>query len=84
MKNASEDLDLHGLTVEEAIPLVDTFLYESLKTGLHRVWVIHGRGTGALRRTVRYHLTNHPLVRSCTTAGKNHGGIGATQIELAD
>ena len=84
MKNISDELDLHGLTVDEAITLVDTFLYQSHKAGLHRVWIIHGRGTGTLRQTVRRYLTSHPLVRVCTTADGSRGGIGATQVELAD
>ena len=46
MKDMPDELDLHGLTVDEAIPLVDTFLYQSYKAGLRHVWVIHGRGTG--------------------------------------
>ena|ERR1035437_7002056 len=84
MKQIIDEIDLHGMTVDEAIPLVDTFLYKSFKAGLHRVWIIHGRGTGALRQAVRHHLTNHTLVRVCSTADGSRGGIGATQVELAD
>jgi len=79
-----DELDLHGLTIDEAIPLVDTFLYKSSKAGLHRVWIIHGRGTGVLRQAVRRYLTHHPLVRVCSTADRNRGGIGATQVDLAN
>jgi DNA mismatch repair protein MutS2 len=84
MKNTPDELDLHGLTVDEAIPLVDTFLYKSSKAGLRRVWVIHGRGTGVLRQAIRRYLTHHPMVRVCSTADGNRGGIGATQVDLAD
>ena len=84
MKNISDELDLHGLTVDEALTLVDTFLYQSHKAGLRRVWVIHGRGTGVLRQAVRHYLTQHPLVMTCSTANGNRGGIGATQVELVD
>jgi DNA mismatch repair protein MutS2 len=83
-KNTPDELDLHGLTVDEAVTLVDSFIYKSRKAGLHRVWVIHGRGTGVLRQAVRRYLTNHPLVMTCSTADGNRGGIGATQIELVD
>jgi DNA mismatch repair protein MutS2 len=82
MEKAPDELDLHGLTVDEALPLVDTFIYKSVKAGLRRVWVIHGRGTGVLRQAVRRYLTHHPLVRVCSTADGNRGGIGATQVEL--
>ena len=84
MKQIVDEIDLHGMTVDEAIPLVDRFLYQSFKAGLHRVWIIHGRGTGALRTAVRQHLTKHTLVRRCATANGDRGGIGATQVELAD
>jgi DNA mismatch repair protein MutS2 len=79
-----DELDLHGLTVDEAIPLVDGFLEKAFRAHKLRVWVIHGKGTGTLRRAVRQHLTKHPLVRSCATADGNRGGIGATQVDIVD
>ncbi len=84
MKERADEIDLHGLTVDEALPIVDQFLHQSFKVGLHRVWIIHGRGTGALRSAVRYYLTKHQLVRHCSTADGNRGGVGATQVELAN
>lgn len=84
LKDTTDELDLHGLTVDEAIPVVDRFLYKSFQTGLRRVWVIHGKGSGILRQAVRRHLSNHTLVRSCSTADGSRGGIGATQVELVD
>jgi DNA mismatch repair protein MutS2 len=83
MKDTPDELDLHGLTVDEAMPIVDKFLHKSLKAGLRRIWIIHGRGTGVLRKAVRQHLTNHPFVRTCSTADRSRGGIGATQVELS-
>jgi DNA mismatch repair protein MutS2 len=80
----SDELDLHGFTVDESMTLVDTFLYKSHKAGLRRVWIIHGRGTGILRQAVRRYLTNHPLVKTCSTADGSRGGIGATRVELVD
>ena len=56
MQEKTDELDLHGLTVDEAIPLVDRFLYKSFQAGLRRVWVIHGKGSGTLRRAV---VKNH-------------------------
>ncbi len=84
MKTAPEELDLHGLTVSEAIPLVDEFLYKSYQSGLRRVWIIHGRGTGVLRTAVRRHLSSHSLVLRCATAEGYRGGLGSTQVEIAD
>lgn len=84
MRPASEELDLHRMTVEEAIPLLESFLYASYQAGLHRVWVVHGKGTGVLRREVGRYLADHPLVRSFDPADPHHGGMGATQVELSD
>ncbi len=84
MKSGEEELDLHRLTVEEAIPRLEQFLYASFQAGLCRIWVVHGRGSGVLRREVRRYLKGHPLVKSFSTADGQHGGIGATQVELSD
>ena len=49
-----------------------------------RVWVIHGKGTGTLRRAVRDPLTRHKLVARCATAEAYRGGPGCTQVDLID
>ena len=79
-----EELDLHRLTVEEAMPMLERFLYDSFQSGLRRVWIVHGKGSGALRREVGRYLTGHPLVKSFALADPRHGGAGATQVELSD
>ncbi len=84
MKPIGEELDLHRLTVDEALPKLDEFLHAAYQAGLYRVWVVHGKGTGVLRREVGRYLANHPLVRSHGSADRHHGGIGATQVELSE
>ncbi len=84
MRDPATELDLHGMTVDEAIPLVDAFLHKARKAHLLRVWVVHGKGTGTLRRAVRDHLTRHPLVMRCATADGWKGGDGCTQVDLND
>jgi len=84
MGPTGEEIDLHRLTVDEAIPRLDDFLYAAFQAGLYRVWVIHGKGSGVLRREVGRHLANHPLVRSHGLADRYHGGVGATQVELSE
>ena len=79
-----QELDLHGKTVHEAIELVDRFLEQSYNSGEYRVWIIHGRGTGILRKAVREQLKKHSLVRSFITADGGHGGEGAVMVTLAD
>ena len=78
------EIDLHGMTVNEAIPLIDEFLKESYEAHERRVWIIHGKGTGVLRREVRQHLENHRLVESFTPADKSHGEEDATQVDILE
>ena len=79
-----EEIDLHGLTVGEALPRLDEFLHTAFQAGYYRVWVIHGKGSGILRREVGHYLSNHPLVRFHGPADGAHGGMGATQVELSE
>lgn len=84
MGHFKEEIDLHRLTVDEAIPKLADFLYNAFQAGCHRVWVVHGKGSGILRREVDRYLLKHPLVRSHQVADSQHGGVGATQVELSD
>jgi len=78
------EIDLHRLTVDEAIPRLDDFLHTAFRAGLYRVWVIHGKGSGILREEVGRYLSKHPLVRFHGPADRYHGGVGATQVELSE
>jgi DNA mismatch repair protein MutS2 len=78
------DLDLRGLTGEEAIPLVDKFLDDAYLGGFTRVDIIHGKGTGALRKKISEYLSTHPKVKSFRLGQWNEGGDGATIVELTD
>jgi DNA mismatch repair protein MutS2 len=77
------EIDLHQLTVDEALPRLEKFLYDAYRAGLIQVWIVHGKGTGTLRREVTRYLTGHPLVRSYCSADRWHGGIGATEVQLS-
>jgi DNA mismatch repair protein MutS2 len=83
-EEVERELDLRGMTGDEALPLVDKFIDAAILAGLHRVDVIHGKGTGALRRRVTEFLANHHRVRSYRLGEWNEGGTGATVIELGD
>ena len=76
------ELDLHRMTVEEAIPKIDGFLNDIYNSGLHFALIIHGKGTGVLRQEVGRYLSSHPLVKSYHAADRFSGGIGATEVEL--
>jgi DNA mismatch repair protein MutS2 len=79
-----EELDLHGLTVDEALPRLEEFLNSAYRAGLYRVWIVHGKGWGILRREVGRYLTGHSLVRRHELADRFHGGDGATAVDLGD
>ena len=83
-RQVRRDLDLRGMTGDEALPLVDKFLDDALLNGLRRVDIIHGKGTGALRKKVVEFLARHPHVRSYRYGEWNEGGTGATVVELAE
>jgi DNA mismatch repair protein MutS2 len=76
------ELNLRGLRVEEAILRLDKYLDDAYLARLPLVRIIHGRGTGALRRAVREQLEGHPLVASYRPGDQHEGGDGVTVAEL--
>ena len=78
------ELDLHRLTVDEALPRIDEFLHDTYQAGIFHVRIIHGKGSGVLRQEVGRYLSGHPLVKSFRQADKYHGNIGATEVELSN
>jgi DNA mismatch repair protein MutS2 len=80
---ASESIEVRGQTIDEAVPAVELFLDQAARAGLARVRIIHGRGTGTLRRAVRELLASHPLVTSYETAEPAEGGVGVTVVRIA-
>ncbi|MCI0783367.1 MAG: endonuclease MutS2 [Chloroflexi bacterium] len=81
---ASPELDLRGLSVDEALILIDQRLDEAVRSGVKELRIIHGKGTGTLRRAVREMLAKHTLVESHAEAERRAGGDGVTVVELAD
>ena len=79
-----QELDLHGLTVDEALPKLKHFLYDSFMAGEISLCINHGKGTGILRSTVYHELKNHSLVKSFRQGGYGEGGTGVTIVELVD
>jgi DNA mismatch repair protein MutS2 len=74
----SAELNLIGQRVDEALDESDRFLDRSLLEGKQAVRIIHGFGTGTLRKAIREHLRKHPAVRSWRPGAENEGGDGAT------
>jgi DNA mismatch repair protein MutS2 len=75
-------IDLHGLTVDEAVVKLDPYLDEAYYQGRERVHVIHGVGTGRLRKGIHEHLKKHQLVESMELAEVEQGGAGVTIVSL--
>ncbi len=69
-----DELRLRHLTVDEALPKLDRFLHDTYVSGYRQVRIIHGKGTGMLRETVRRELKKHPLVQSFHAGGYAEGG----------
>ncbi|NLG78405.1 MAG: endonuclease MutS2 [Firmicutes bacterium] len=78
----SSELDLRGLTVEEALAEVDKYLDDACLAGLPRARIIHGKGTGALRQAVRDFVRSHPHVRGFEPGGPAEGGDGVTVVAI--
>jgi dsDNA-specific endonuclease/ATPase MutS2 len=72
-----DSLDLHGLPPEEVGAVVDAYVEEARRLGFRQVKIIHGRGIGVARRTVRVHLDRSPHVLHYHDAAPP-SGIGAT------
>ncbi len=75
-------LDLRGQRVEEAEEALDRFLDASVLEGIENLEIIHGKGTGALRKRVQEILKYDPRVASSRLGGWNEGGGGATIATL--
>jgi len=74
----SAELNLVGQRVDEALDESDRFLDRALLEGKEAVRIIHGFGTGKLRKAIREHLRTHPAVKSWRPGDEKEGGDGAT------
>jgi DNA mismatch repair protein MutS2 len=76
------ELNVIGQTTDEAVDAVDKFLDEASLAHLSQVRIVHGHGTGALRRAIGGLLDGHPHVDRFRPAPPDQGGAGATVVEL--
>jgi DNA mismatch repair protein MutS2 len=81
-RSISPELDLRGLTVEEAEYRVEKYLDDAHLAGLEKVRLIHGKGTGTLRQAVQNLLARHPHVERFSLADYREGGTGVTVAVL--
>ncbi len=78
------EVDLRGMTVHEAQERLDRYLDDAALAQLPWVRIIHGKGTGTLRRAMRTFLQRHPLVNSYESAPPREGGEGVTVAKLVN
>jgi len=78
----TEEINLIGSTVEEATERVDKFLDDAALAHISRVRIIHGHGTGALRKGLGEFLKTHPLVANQSFETEDRGGKAITVVEL--
>jgi DNA mismatch repair protein MutS2 len=76
------ELDLRGLNVEEALERVDKYIDDAVIAGLHEVTIIHGKGTGTLRKAIHRHFRGHTHVESYRLGVYGEGEDGVTVVEL--
>ena len=81
--SAARQIDIRGMTIEEAETILDKYIDDAILSGLNEVLIIHGKGTGALRKGVTNYLENHSHIKGIRIADLNEGGTGATLARLA-
>jgi dsDNA-specific endonuclease/ATPase MutS2 len=78
----TDELDLHTFQPRDCADVIAEYLVAAQDAGMTSVRIIHGKGTGALRRIVHGVLDQHPAVRAHRLASERCGGWGATLVEL--
>jgi DNA mismatch repair protein MutS2 len=81
---AVSEINVIGAHAEEAVGRVERFLDEAMVAELRTLRIIHGFGTGALRRSIAEFLRAHPFVSNFHPAQDNQGGGGVTVVELKE
>ncbi len=82
-KTIGTELDLRGKMVDEAVTEVEKYLDDAYLAGLPQIYIIHGKGTGALRKAVRDLAANHPFVAGARQGANNEGGDGVTVLTIS-
>lgn len=79
---AKMEINILGKTFDEALPIIQEFIDNALFCGLSKVRIVHGKGTGVLRKKVRDFLKKNPKVQDFHTASYDAGGDGVTVVSL--
>jgi len=81
-REISPEIDLRGLMVDEAMEAVEKYLDDAYLAGLPKAQIIHGKGTGALRKAITDLLAKHRFVKEYRLGRYGEGGTGVTVVEL--
>ena len=81
-RKLSTELDIRGYAADEGVPEVDQFISDARMSGVSMLTIIHGRGTGVLKNSVRNHLKRHRSVKSYRPGVYGEGEDGVTIVEL--
>jgi DNA mismatch repair protein MutS2 len=76
------EIDVRGWRADDAVRELDQYLHDNFMHGQGTVRIVHGKGTGALRRAIREQLGEHPLVKSFRSEKPELGGEGVTVVTL--
>ena len=82
VKSVTDELYLRRLSVDEALLKLNQYLDDAFMAGLYQIRIVHGKGTGTLRRVVTERLAEHPLVASYRLGVYGEGGAGVTIVQL--
>jgi DNA mismatch repair protein MutS2 len=83
-EDARRELSLIGLRAREAVERLERFLDRAIQAGEPSVRIIHGVGSGALRRAIQDYLSNSPYCADFRSGESNEGGAGVTVALLHD
>ncbi len=82
-QTVTTEVNLIGGRVEAALPRLDKYLDDAFAAGLESARIVHGKGTGALRKAIWEYLKGDSRVASFATADEGEGGAGATVVRFA-
>lgn len=83
-RNVKTEIDIRGLTTDEALLELDKYIDEAVLAGIGAITIIHGKGTGVLRKNVQAHLRGHRNIKSFRAGLFGEGENGVTIAEIAD
>ena len=81
-RDARMEINLLGMTVDEALMETDQFIDHAVLNHMSTIYLIHGKGTGALRSAIQAHLRGHRNVKSFRLGRYGEGETGVTVVEL--